>query len=73
MARRLRSQRAPKRLDVRKYRGQWVALDPRTFQVVGHGHSLIAAERQATAKGVMRPVMYGVPKSDGFFVGLDVA
>lgn len=72
MARRLKSQRgSPKRLDVSKYKGQWVALDPSTYQVVGHGRSLRSAERQAMAKGVTKPVMLGVPKSDGFFVGMD--
>ena len=57
------------RLDVRRYRGQWVALDPKTREVVAHGRTLKAARATAKRKGVEHPVFHGVPESDAYFVG----
>ena len=57
-----------KPINLTKYKGQWLALDPDTHEVVGHGRSLRAAERQAAAKGLTRPVFFGVPESDGYYV-----
>jgi hypothetical protein len=59
----------PKAIDVTKYPGEWLALDPQTHEILGHSRSLPSAIRQAAKKGVARPRMLGVPKSDAFFVG----
>jgi hypothetical protein len=58
------------RLDVRPYRGQWVAVDPKTHKVVTHDVSLEIAEQKAKAQGVRKPILLPVPKSDAFFVGI---
>ncbi len=52
-----------------KYRGEWVALDPKTYKVVGHSKSIRAATAAAKKKGIESPVLHGVPKSDGYFIG----
>lgn len=52
------------RLKEDKYRGQWVALNPKTKTVVGSGKSIKAAEKAAARKGVLKPILHGVPKSD---------
>ena len=57
------------RLDVTRYRGQWVALHPETKQVVSHRPSFKAAKREAMKRGVSRPVLYAVPQSDAYFLG----
>lgn len=57
------------RLDVSRYRGEWVALHPKTNQVVGHAPSFKAAKQAAVKRGVAQPVLYAVPKSDAYFVG----
>jgi hypothetical protein len=46
-----------------------VALDPNTYEVVGHSKSLRVAENSAVKKGVSRPLMLPVPKSNAYFVG----
>jgi hypothetical protein len=56
-------------IDVNRYRGQWLALHPATNRVVAHDRSLRQVKRAAAARGVSRPVLYCVPRSDGFFVG----
>jgi len=58
------------RLDVDAYRGEWVALDPKTNRVVSHNPSLKLATRDAQRRGVQRPLMLPVPESDAFFVGV---
>jgi hypothetical protein len=56
------------RVDVREYRGQTVALDPQTFQIVGHG-TLQEAEAQARGRGIERPILWPVRESEGYFIG----
>jgi len=58
------------RIDLTAYRGQWVALDPKTNRVVGHAVSMRAAEQSAERQGISKPLLVSVPASDGFFVGL---
>jgi len=69
MAKHQRRQRKTPRLDLGKYRGQWVAIHPRTQAVVSHHRSCQEAERAAIAAGVQRPLLVPVPKSSAFFVG----
>lgn len=66
-----RSRRKPKTptLDLSQYRGQWVAIHPKTKAVVSHHFSCQEAEREAIAAGVMKPLLLPVPKSNAFFVG----
>jgi len=59
----------PPRLDVSRYRGQWVALHPKTNQVVSHHVSFKAAKQAAIKRGISHPLLYAVPKSDAYFVG----
>jgi len=58
-----------KPLDANKYRGQWVAFRPATEEVVGHGSTLRAAEKQALKRGVKSPVLYQVASTAGYYVG----
>ena len=55
-------------VDQDKYKGEWVALDPKTDTVLSHSQSLAEAEQQAIEQGT-EPVMEFVPESDGYFVG----
>lgn len=57
------------RLNLHRYRGQWVALDPRTHRVIAHDITLQVAERDAVMRGTQKPLLLSVPKSDTFFVG----
>ena len=66
-----RRKTTPPRLDVNQFRGEWVALDPKTRQVIGHAASLRDAERAAVERGVSKPLMLAVPESDAYFVGLN--
>ena len=56
-------------IDESQYRGEWIALDPDSYEVVSHHETLKQAIAQAKRKGIERPLMYSVPKSDGYFVG----
>ncbi|MBI4022048.1 MAG: hypothetical protein HY372_01720 [Candidatus Andersenbacteria bacterium] len=56
-------------LDIDKYRGQWVALDPDTNEVLAHASSLDEAETQGVERAGKQPMMYRVPETDAFFVG----
>jgi hypothetical protein len=58
------------RVDVRAYRGRWVALHPKTHEVISDGNSLSEARQSAIRQGIERPVLMMVPRSDGFFFGL---
>lgn len=60
--------RLPK-IDEREYAGQWLALDPKTYEVLAHDRSLQKARAAARRRGVAWPLMHGVPASDGYFVG----
>jgi hypothetical protein len=57
------------RVDANRYRGQWLAVHPTTHQVVAYHASFKVAREAARKRGVYRPVLYAVPKSDGYFVG----
>ncbi len=52
-----------------RYRGKWIALDPKTYRVVSHSTSLKKAEENARKKGINHPLMHSVPKSDAVFIG----
>lgn len=57
------------RLDLDRYRGQWLALDPKTRRVVASGRTVKAVREAARRKGLTQPVLHGVPTSDAYFVG----
>ena len=57
------------RLDVRPYVGRWISLNPETHEVVADGLSLKEARDAAIMKGIRRPLLMMVPKSEGYFVG----
>lgn len=56
-------------LNVDKYRGKWVALNPITQEVFGANQVLEQAEQEAKRKGLKRPLMYPVPQDDAIFIG----
>jgi len=58
------------RLDLTPYRGEWIALNPKTQQVVSHATSIRDAEQAALESGVTKPLLFSVPESDAFFIGL---
>jgi hypothetical protein len=51
-------------LNVDPYRGEWVALDPTTYAVLGHDRALEEAELQALAHGINHPLLLPVPLTD---------
>jgi hypothetical protein len=57
------------RLGVSAFRGESVAVHPRTYKVIGHGASLEEARQSTPNVAQLEPVLYFVPKSDAFFVG----
>jgi hypothetical protein len=56
-------------IDEGAYRGEWLALDPESFEVVGQAKTLREAKAAALAKGVAQPLMHSVPESNGYFIG----
>jgi hypothetical protein len=58
-----------KRLDVSRYRGEWLALHPDTHRIIAHDVSLNRAKAAAVRQGIRSPLLYAVPKSDAYFVG----
>jgi hypothetical protein len=60
-------------IDEDKYRGEWIAIDPKTRRIVAHDMSLHKALETARRRGVEDPLMHGVPESDGYFVGQSIA
>lgn len=56
-------------LEVGAFRGQWVAIDPKTYEIVGHGASMEEARRGASNVVRQEPIMFFVPRSDAYFVG----
>lgn len=54
-------------IDVSLYRGQWIALDPKTRVVLGYGTTPQAATKKLAA--TVEPLLYFVSKSDAWFVG----
>lgn len=56
-------------LDVGAFRGKWLAIDPKTYGIVGHGGSMEEARQSAASIAPEEPVLYFVPQSDAFFVG----
>ena len=63
-----KSERRPQ-IDVAEFRGEWVALHPRSYKVIGHGASLEDARQSTPGLARLEPVLYFVPRSDAFFVG----
>ncbi len=63
------SQKKPPAIDVRRYAGRWVALDPVTSQVVADAPTVREARHEAIRRGTKRPLLMVVPKSEGFFAG----
>ena len=57
------SQPKTPRLDLSRYRGEWVAIHPTTHTVVSHHESFREAERAAKAAGLARPLLVPVPRS----------
>lgn len=57
------------RIDVTRYAGQWVAVDPITYAVAGHDRSPKQAGQAARKAGVSEPLLLFVPTSDAYFVG----
>lgn len=55
-------------IDVSAYRGQWIALDPKTRVVIGHGSTPQAATKKLAE--TVEPLLYFVSKSDAWFVGV---
>lgn len=67
-----KSQKPPPRrprLDVAAYRGKWVAIDPKTYKIVGHGASMEEAREGAPNIARQEPILFFVPRSDAYFVG----
>lgn len=56
-------------LDVGAFRGKWVALDPNTNSIVGHGASMEEARQNSPNVALREPILYFVPQSDAYFVG----
>lgn len=61
------------RIDVSAFRGEWIALDPETYKILGHGASLEEARRSTPNLHELEPLMYFVPRSDAFFIGVNGA
>jgi len=57
------------RLNVSAFRGEWVAVHPKTYKVIGHGASLEEARRNTPNLTRLEPLLYFVPRSDAFFIG----
>ncbi len=53
-------------VDQDKFKGEWVALDPKMDAVLSHSRSFDAAEGQAIEQGT-EAVMEFVSESDGYF------
>ena len=56
-------------IDESRYRGEWLALDPKTYEVISHSSSFNTALAAARRKGFPKPLMHSVPQSDAYFVG----
>ena len=56
-------------IDIEKYPGEWLALDPDTHRVIAHSMILREAEQQARDLGVERPAMFSCPSADHPYVG----
>lgn len=67
----LKRSTAPRRprLHVTGYEGQWLALDPKTYKVLGHEATPEEAMRDISPKRAKRPYLFLVPESDAYFVG----
>ncbi|HLC48853.1 MAG TPA: hypothetical protein VJI96_00505 [Candidatus Andersenbacteria bacterium] len=51
-------------IDEGKYRGEWLALDPETREIVAHGAILKDVMTEAESSGCNDPILHGVPSSD---------
>lgn len=56
-------------LDVTAFRGQWVALHPTTYKIIGHGASFEEARQSSPSITRLEPLLYFVPESDAYFLG----
>lgn len=56
-------------IDIEKYPGEWLALEPGTWRVVAHSFILREAKEKAVAKGVEHPSMFSCPTADHPYVG----
>ena len=54
-------------LDLDRYQGEWLALEPESYRVVAHATSLSLAEKRAHQKGIKRPAMFLVPDANNFW------
>lgn len=53
----------PKPIDESKYRGEWLALDKETREVIAHGPVLRKVATEARQKGWPKPVFHPVPEA----------
>lgn len=65
---RVRKLRCPQ-IDVDPYRGEWIAMDPKSYRVISHDKSLEQAASAAEQAGYDDPVFMRVPKTDAYFMG----
>jgi hypothetical protein len=56
-------------IDESKYAGEWLALHPKSHDILAHGKSLKTVRDAAAKRGVRDPLMHSVPDSNGYFVG----
>lgn len=56
-------------IDIEKYPGEWLALEPGTLRVAGHSMSLREAKQEAIENGVKRPMMFSCPTAERPYVG----
>lgn len=54
-----------------KYKGEWLALNPETREVIAHGTVLKDVAEEAKTKGYEEPVFHGVPQSDIHFITVE--
>lgn len=57
------------RLAYKRFPGEWLAVDPHTYQVLSHHRSRDRAKLVAENSGVPHPQLMQVPKGSRFFVG----
>ena len=58
-------------IDEGKYRGEWLALEPKTRDIVAHGTILKDVMKEAEEKGCSDPIIHGVPNSDWHFITIE--
>lgn len=58
-------------IDEGRYRGQWLALDPVTHEIVAHGAGLKEVVESARKLGYEEPIFHAVPESDIHLVTIE--